>query len=408
MMRNIHSARRITSRVPRLHDGSPSSERAAFTLVELLVVIAIIGILVALLLPAVQAAREAARRAQCQSNLKNVALAALNYESHHKILPVGSVFPTNTNGIITPPLQSSSGSNIDFRESWAVFILPHLENEALFDSLAFKHPTTGAPIPMRDNINIDERGTVLPVMLCPSDQYNQVKYQGGPGGANWARGNYAANVGVGATHPYPQYPTQPAGIMGPDSCGWSSSWNDNGTMKKCTPDGHHLSRGVMGPNCTSTIAQITDGTSKTVMLGEIRAGINEQDPRGTWAFGHAGGNLLAFHGWGSDGNGPNFCGPNADDIGGNGLDCQGAAVRTECMPCYGGAANSAFDGATTRSMHIGGVYVAMCDGSVQFISDDIETAGAMGACCKPWDHLMLSQDGGALSVTGGTGRPGRP
>src|SRR5512145_1427301 len=74
--------------------------RTAFTLVELLVVIAIIGILVALLLPAVQAAREAARRAQCQSNLKNAALAVLNYESHHKILPIGSVFPANAAGAV--------------------------------------------------------------------------------------------------------------------------------------------------------------------------------------------------------------------------------------------------------------------------------------------------------------------
>ncbi len=69
------------------------------------------------------------------------------------------------------------------------------------------------------------------------------------------------------------------------------------------------------------------------------------------------------------------------------------------------AERTSFDGATTRSVHMGGVFVAMCDGSVQFISEDIETGGAMGACCKAWDHLMLSQDGGALTVTGGTGRP---
>jgi prepilin-type N-terminal cleavage/methylation domain-containing protein len=384
MMRNIRSAR-----------------RTAFTLVELLVVIAIIGILVALLLPAVQAAREAARRAQCQSNLKNVALAALNYESNQKILPIGSVFPMNANGTV-PSIQT----NMDFRESWAVLILPQLESQALFDAFVFKHPTTGAPIPMRDAQNLDERGTVLPIMRCPTDQYNQVKYQGGPGGANWARGNYAANVGLGALHPFPQFPTQPAGIMGPDSCGWNGVNPATGT--KCNPDGHQFSRGVMGINASSTIKQITDGTSKTIMLGEIRAGIDDRDPRGTWAFGHAGGNLLAFHGWGSDGNGPNFCGQFADDVGGNNFECDGAVARNECMPCYGGKPGDPFDGATTRSMHVGGLFVAMCDGSVQFISEDIETGGAMGACCKAWDHLMLSQDGGAPTVSGGTGRPGRP
>jgi prepilin-type N-terminal cleavage/methylation domain-containing protein len=398
MMRNICAARRIPGR-PQLVCRNFVPARAAFTLVELLVVIAIIGILVALLLPAVQAAREAARRAQCQSNLKNAALAVLNYESHHKILPIGSVFPANAAGAV-PNIPG----NHDFRESWTVFILPQLENQALFDALVFKHPTTGAPIPMRDAQNIDERGTPLPIMLCPSDQYNQVKYQGGPGGLNWARGNYAANVGLGALHPLPRFPDQPAGILGPNSCGWNGV--DATTGKKC--EGQQFSRGVMGINASSTLQQITDGTSKTVMLGEIRAGVDERDPRGTWAFGHAGGNLLAFHGWGSDGNGPNFCGPNADDVGGNNFDCASPALRNECMPCYGGQTGSAFNGATTRSMHMGGMFVAMCDGSVQFISEDIESGGAMGACCKAWDHLMLSQDGGALTVTGGTGRPGRP
>jgi prepilin-type processing-associated H-X9-DG protein len=58
-------------------------------------------------------------------------------------------------------------------------------------------------------------------------------------------------------------------------------------------------------------------------------------------------------------------------------------------------------------MHPGGIHVAMVDGSVQFISDDIETAAVWGTCCKPWDHFILSKDGGALN-TGSTGRPGRP
>src|SRR5688572_33422027 len=99
MMRNICAARRAPGQ-PQLLCRNFVPARAAFTLVELLVVIAIIGILVALLLPAVQAAREAARRAQCQSNLKNAALAVLNYESHNKTFPIGSVFPTNDKGNI--------------------------------------------------------------------------------------------------------------------------------------------------------------------------------------------------------------------------------------------------------------------------------------------------------------------
>jgi hypothetical protein len=232
---------------------------------------------------------------------------------------------------------------------------------------------------MRDPQNIEERGTILPELLCPSDPKNQAKYQGY--GGNWARGNYAANVGLGATHTLPQLPLQPAPITGPDSLGWHHRW----------------SRGVMGPNCASTLKQITDGTSKTAMLGEIRAGLDETDPRGTWAFGHVGGNLLAFHGWGGDDNGPNWCGPSADDIGGNITTsvCVGPTSNAECMTCNQGS----FDQQTTRSMHSGGVFVAMCDGSVQFISDDIETGTV---CCHPWDQLMLSQDSGDIPP------PGRP
>ena len=100
--------------------GRPS-RRIGFTLVELLVVIAIIGILVALLLPAIQAAREAARTRKCQNNIKNIALACLNYESTNKHLPVGYLSTGKTSSI----------------ESWAwsTFCLPYLEEQAIYDRL---------------------------------------------------------------------------------------------------------------------------------------------------------------------------------------------------------------------------------------------------------------------------------
>ena len=72
-------------------------------------------------------------------------------------------------------------------------------------------------------------------------------------------------------------------------------------------------RGVMGPNVGVKLSQITDGTSKTIMVGEIRAGITEQDPRGVWALGHAGTSLIAMYGGGGDANGPNACYSNSDD-----------------------------------------------------------------------------------------------
>jgi hypothetical protein len=147
----------------------------------------------------------------------------------------------------------------------------------------------------------------------------------------------------------------------------------------------------MGPNCTSALKQITDGTSKTGMLGEIRAGLDQTDPRGTWAFGHVGGNLLGFHGWGGDDSGPNWCGDSADDIGNISAGLCLNPGATECMTCNAGS----FDQQTARSTHTGGVFVAMCDGSVQFISDDIEASPkSTPACCRPWDNLWLSQDDG--------------
>jgi prepilin-type N-terminal cleavage/methylation domain-containing protein len=368
---------------PRSVLAGGKQKRRAFTLVELLVVIAIIGILVALLLPAIQAAREAARRAQCQNNLKNVALAVLNYESSKKSFPMGTVFPTlDANGIVTPAVQT----NLNFGPSWAVLIMPQLENQALYDSLIFKDATNN-PVSMRDARNLNQRGTVIPTFLCPSDGNNQNKFQAI--GGNWARGNYAANVGIGPTYPlvYSTSELAPSGITGPGSDGWTKDFR---------------SRGVMGPNCAVTLKQIIDGTSKTGMLGEIRAGVNEGDPRGCWAFGHAGGNLLAFHGWGGDDPGPNYCGLSADDIAGAPPLACDASLLTDCMPCYGGTPGASFDQQTARSTHSGGVFIAMCDGSVQFISNDIDAGGTFGKCCTPWDQIWLSEDNGYVPP------PGRP
>src|SRR5689334_15848006 len=99
--------------------GMSKRERLAFTLVELLVVIAIIGILVALLLPAIQAAREAARRAQCQNHMKNIGLAAQNYHSAKKTFPPGFV-------------STGPGSGVE-AWAWSTFLLPYLEEQAIFD-----------------------------------------------------------------------------------------------------------------------------------------------------------------------------------------------------------------------------------------------------------------------------------
>lgn len=354
--------------------------RLAFTLVELLVVIAIIGVLVALLLPAVQAAREAARRAHCQSSAKNVALAVLNYESANKKLPVGMSFNA---------AQYRANVHTQLKEygpNWIIYALPFLEQQATFSKFNLKLPINndGAGVSTSDVRNREARGTEIPVLLCPSDSNNRAKYVGKITfhGDNWARGNYAANsggnfIGGGGCSARPGE-TIPACTAGPEA---------NGTLPADDGWTSDLRRGVMGPNISASLKQITDGTTKTIMLGEIRAGLSEKDARGTWAMGHAGSSLLAIFGSGGDANGPNACYPSADDVYSD--VCGTEQAKAECMDCFtGGAA----DQATTRSPHPGGVHIAMCDGSVSFLSDNVETSGIGGPWGTAWDYMIGSAD----------------
>jgi prepilin-type N-terminal cleavage/methylation domain-containing protein/prepilin-type processing-associated H-X9-DG protein len=371
---------------------SLNASETGFTLVELLVVIAIIGILVALLLPAIQAAREAARRAQCQANLKNAALAVINYESTNKILPEGMTFKEAIQG----------GSNIQqikfYGPNWIIKVLPYLENQATYDMFDF---SVSISQPGQNNRNITARGASIPVLLCPSDPNNQVKFNGGATlGDGWARGNYAASAGRSFLYGDPTSKSE-RHMAGPDSLAWASKNID----VSGTPNGPCY-RGVMGPNVAVKISQITDGTGKTILLGEIRAGVSEQDGRGVWALGHAGASLLAAYGSGGDDVGPNYNDAAGDDVHAPGVcanvgPCTGTSgggeAGAEGMGCY--LVTNGFDQATTRSKHPGGVHIALADGSVQFISDDIETnACYSSSCCTVWDYMIASGDGG----TGGS------
>jgi prepilin-type N-terminal cleavage/methylation domain-containing protein len=348
--------------------------RSGFTLVELLVVIAIIGILVALLLPAVQAAREAARRAQCQANIKNVSLAVLNYESARKTTPMGMTFPKE---------MESKLSTLDlFYKNWIILILPYLEEQPLYDSF----DTHQINFAKAGSANYIARGTTIPVLLCPSDSLNRVMYQGNPAsshGANWARGNYAGNAG-GSYLAYTE--TSCADI--PEECAYSAE--SAGWQSK-------RRRGVMGPNASVRLKQITDGTSKTILVGEIRAGLTDKDARGVWALGHAGASLLAMYGSGGDDNGPNAPYQMADDVYSD--VCNTPFALAEGMDCNGG---SSFYQGTVRSMHKGGAFIAMCDGSVRFVEDEIETSGNWGNWGSLWDRLIASADGDEQGIYLGT------
>jgi prepilin-type N-terminal cleavage/methylation domain-containing protein len=343
-----------------------------FTLVELLVVIAIIGVLVALLLPAVQAARESARRSTCQNNLRNVSLAVLSYESARRTTPPGMSFPKAA--------EADLGHLQVFNANWIIMILPNLEQQSVYNAFDLKRRINDTATPLENNRNYNARGAQLSVLLCPSDSNNYLKYQGANSvhGGNWARTNYAGNSG-GA---YLFSTCDPAELcaFGPDSEGWTSARR----------------RGVMGPNVSVSFKQIVDGASNTILAGEIRTGLTEKDARGVWAMGHAGASLLAMFGSEGDANGPNACYPSSDDVYSD--VCGNPDCVANCMDCDSGY----FAQATVRSLHPGGGHISKCDGSVTFISDDVETSGSYGSWGSLWDRLIASADGGMQGDFAGT------
>jgi prepilin-type N-terminal cleavage/methylation domain-containing protein/prepilin-type processing-associated H-X9-DG protein len=218
-----------------------------FTLVELLVVIAIIGILVALLLPAIQAAREAARRTQCQNNLKNIALAVLNYE--------------NANGELPPGGMNAAGDQWSGL-GWPVLILPYLEDPIIADD-AIKAFKGGQNVYTTASAVFNALNKLKPAMyLCPSDAElpNQLEKFVNP---EWKGMSYAGVSGsyysrTGVCPPLPANRSRPAGVF----CLWEDSGNPNDLF------GPNNFDGLLIQDWPVSLKQVTDGTSKTLLIGE--------------------------------------------------------------------------------------------------------------------------------------------
>ena len=285
------------------------SRRPAFTLIELLVVIAIIGVLVGLLLPAVQQAREAARRASCSNNVKQLGLALHNYHDANKVFPPASVRryfrTTSANDWSTNML------------SWMAFILPYTENNTIYDQLDFDIEG-GMSGTNATNYNRVARNIAIKEFRCPSDPTRKSRQSG------YEPTNYAACLGDTQTH------------------------------KK--------SKSIMDCDSRVSIRDVLDGTSKTMAVAEILVGspFNEGSnssggacPSGTltdpsdrgfsWLYAsHV--RSYAFN---------TYTGPNAgsDDCG---LNTGGAFV------------------AAARSRHPNTVMVLMADGATRSVNDSVD------------------------------------
>jgi type II secretory pathway pseudopilin PulG len=325
----------------------------------LLVVIAIIGILVALLLPAIQAAREAARRVSCSNSLHNLAIAVLNFENQKKALPAGA--------LIQPTSGESWGDSgeIDVAPSWIVQILPLIEEQDAADQFDTKvkfnaiNPATAANRPWEIQPSI---------LMCPSDNAANRFYTPAPSrgsgfqtGYRFGKGNYVAFA---------------------------------------SPEHIRNMRVFPGAliNEPQALGKISDGTSKTLMLTEVRTRDNPQDSRGAWAASLAGGSIIGFD-MHSDTSPPSgreisdasgmkrnsayipIAFPGVDPLPPNTQptstnwdfirECpEPAAASIETMKCQGQTMTRT--AAAPRSLHVGGVNTANVDGSVAWLTDDVD------------------------------------
>jgi len=222
---------------------------AGFTLIELLVVIAIIGVLIALLLPAVQAAREAARRSQCVNNLKQMGLALHNYESSNGTFPMGDMWADPRRGC---------DPDWEFLHAWMAYILPQIEQGADYNAVNFS-------LPYNTFANDTCYRVSLSVYFCPSDTSN-VKLPAGFIGI--IQSSYAGVRGLTENLGYSWTPGP--GVPNPERCYAIDS------------------EGVFGRNVSYRIAEVSDGLSNTMFVGETARFLDE--PGGSpFNFGHIGG-----------------------------------------------------------------------------------------------------------------------
>jgi prepilin-type N-terminal cleavage/methylation domain-containing protein/prepilin-type processing-associated H-X9-DG protein len=333
-------------------------KRRAFTLVELLVVIAIIGILIALLLPAVQAARESARRSQCSNNIKQLGLALLNFHTANKTFPAGAYCKSSATGC----------DKIYACQNWWTHLMPFMEENAEYNSMDLSQLTINGPNPLA----ILSR--VFPGMMCPSDQFaglqshSRFSGSGCPDGSIIA-GQEATSYSMGESYSPSGGPVMPSATA-PTPNPWASLFpgvltttpaisytNCKLGINEGEEKGGSPGMFAAGYGIAYRIKDCTDGTSNTFLMGEQLPAISTHQ--------------MLFH---SHLNlGSEFYPPNYNQIypGAmhNGVPTIGIQNQADY---FSGTGTTTDAGPGYKSEHKAGLNMGFVDGSVHWVSDTID------------------------------------